>query len=111
MPVYFPIFQEASSLPLKTWRLVYPLGGEESDFQDAPAESGSGKGREDFDGNFGEEEKAPGDNVVDGKMDLLTVRAHLHMTMNLSTKSQRIVDEVSAKDFSSPAKFFFTEKL
>ena len=31
------------------------------------------------------------------------IRAHLHMAKNLSTKSQRIVDEVSAKDFSSPA--------
>ena len=30
----------------------------------------------------------------------------LHMAKNLSTKSRRSVDEVSAKDFSSPAKFF-----
>ena len=34
-------------------------------------------------------------------------RAHLH----IATKSHRIVDEVSAKDFSSPAKFLFAEKL
>ena len=36
------------------------------------------------------------------------LRAHLHMAKNLSTKSRRNVNEVSAKDFSSPAKFFFT---
>ena len=33
------------------------------------------------------------------------------MAKNLSTKSRRSVNEVSAKDFSSPAKFFFAEKL
>ena len=38
------------------------------------------------------------------------IRAHLHngeeFVDEVSTKCQRIVDEVSAKDFTSPAKFF-----
>ena len=34
------------------------------------------------------------------------IRAHLHMAKDLSTKSRRIVDEVSAKDISLPTKFF-----
>ena len=36
--------------------------------------------------------------------------SHLHLAKNLSTKCQRIVDEVSAKDFSLPAKFFLPKK-
>ena len=31
------------------------------------------------------------------------------MAKNLSTKSRRSVNEISAKDFSSPATFFFAE--
>ena len=37
--------------------------------------------------------------------------AHLHMAKNLSTKSRRSVGEVSAKDFSLPAKFFLPKNF
>ena len=40
---------------------------------------------------------------------IMCLRAHLHMAKNLSTKSRRSVNEVTAKDFSSQAKF--SEKL
>ena len=56
-------------------------------------------------------------NVSAFSYNFRSIRAHLHMAKNLSTKSrrsvnevsaksQRSVNEVSAKDFSSPAKFF-----
>ena len=49
--------------------------------------------------------------ILGSESEKFCVRAHLHMAKNLSTKSRRIVDEVSAKDFSSPAKLFLPKNF